>query len=150
MLKKTKQKKKLEKKSRSMLPSVLTEKPMPKALVLTGYGINCDEETKFAFDKAGAKAEIIHINDLIDKHRNLSDYKILAFPGGFSYGDDTGSGNALANKIKNNLWEELMRFVEDASSSFIHLLSGNSGRHVVLRSTLPARQCSTPNSVIRG
>jgi len=113
MLKKTKQKKKLEKKSRSMLPSVLTEKPMPKALVLTGYGINCDEETKFAFDKAGAKAEIIHINDLIDKHRNLSDYKILAFPGGFSYGDDTGSGNALANKIKNNLWEELMRFVED-------------------------------------
>jgi len=113
MQKQTKQKKKLEKKSRSRLPPVLTEKPMPKALVLTGYGINCDEETKFAFDKAGAKAEIVHINDLIDKRRNLSDYKILAFPGGFSYGDDTGSGNALANKIRNNLWEELMRFVED-------------------------------------
>jgi phosphoribosylformylglycinamidine synthase len=107
---KTKQKNEI---NRSRLPPVMTEKPRPKALVLTGYGINCDEETKFAFDKAGAKAEIVHINDLIDKHRNLSDYKILAFPGGFSYGDDTGSGNALANKIRNNLWEELMRFVED-------------------------------------
>ena len=92
------------------LPSVITE-PKIKALVLTGYGVNCDEETKFAFEKAGAKAEIVHINDLIEKYRKLSDYKILVFPGGFSYGDDTGSGNALANKIRNNLWDELMEFV---------------------------------------
>ena len=39
----------------------------PNVLVLTGYGINCDEETKFAFDKAGANAELVHVNDLIDK-----------------------------------------------------------------------------------
>ncbi len=64
----------------------------PNALILTGYGINCDEETKFAFEKAGAKAEIVHVNDLIDSHKNLNDYQILVFPGGFSYGDDTGSG----------------------------------------------------------
>ena len=107
-------KKKLQKahtRAKPKAASVLVEKP--RALVLTGYGINCDEETKFAFDKAGASAEIVHINDLIDKHKKLSEYKILAFPGGFSYGDDTGSGNALANKIRNNLWEELMEFVGD-------------------------------------
>lgn len=85
---------------------------MANVLVLTGYGINCDEETKFAFEKAGANADIAHVNDLIDGRKRLSDYRILAFPGGFSYGDDTGSGNALANKIKNHLWSELEKFVE--------------------------------------
>ena len=46
----------------------------PNVLVLTGYGINCDEETKFAFEKCGANAEIVHINDLIDRHKKLGDY----------------------------------------------------------------------------
>lgn len=84
----------------------------PNALILTGYGINCDEETKFAFDRAGARGELVHVNDLIDGYRRLSDYKILAFPGGFSYGDDTGAGNALANRIRNHLWDEVRSFVE--------------------------------------
>lgn len=84
----------------------------PKALVLTGYGINCDEETKFAFEKAGAKADLVHINDLIDKHKKLSDYQILVFPGGFSYADDTGAGNALANRIRNHLFDNVKEFVE--------------------------------------
>lgn len=85
----------------------------PNALVLTGYGINCDEETAFAFEKAGANARIVHINDLIASPRMLKEFQIFAFPGGFSYGDDTGSGNALANKIRNNLWDELMEFIGD-------------------------------------
>ncbi len=84
----------------------------PKALILTGYGINCDEETRFSFDLAGADAKIIHINDIIDNKYILQQYQIFAFPGGFSYGDDTGSGKALANKIKNNLIEEILTFLE--------------------------------------
>ena len=84
---------------------------MVKVLVLTGYGINCDEETKFAFEKAGAEAEIVHINDLITGKKKISDYRIMAFPGGFSYGDDTGSGYALANRIRNHLWPQLEEFV---------------------------------------
>ncbi len=85
---------------------------MVKAIVLTGYGVNCEEETAFAFRKAGAEAEILHINDLIASPNRLQEAQILAFPGGFSYGDDTGSGNALANKIRNNLWEQLVDFIE--------------------------------------
>ena len=84
----------------------------PNALVLTGYGINCDEETKFAFERAGAQANLVHINDLIEDKRKLDNYQILAFPGGFSYGDDTGAGNALSNRIRNHLWEEFRSFVE--------------------------------------
>ncbi|HLD59045.1 MAG TPA: phosphoribosylformylglycinamidine synthase I [archaeon] len=85
---------------------------MPKALVLTGYGINCEEETALAFRKAGAQAEIVHINDLIEKPARLKEFNILAFPGGFSYGDDTGSGNALASKIRSNIWNQILEFIE--------------------------------------
>jgi len=84
----------------------------PKALILTGYGINCDEETAFAFEKAGAESRIVHVNDLIASPGLLGQFQILAFPGGFSYGDDTGSGNALANKVRNKLWADLMKFVK--------------------------------------
>jgi len=84
---------------------------MPKVLVMSGYGINCESESAHAFEKAGAKAEIVHINDLINGKKKMSDYDIIMFPGGFSYGDDTGSGNAFANKLRNNLWNDLMEFV---------------------------------------
>lgn len=82
----------------------------PKVLILTGYGINCEEETAKCFELSGGGVEIVHVNDLIDGMKKLSDYQILAFPGGFSYGDDTGSGNALANKIRNNLEDEVLNF----------------------------------------
>ncbi|MBI4975470.1 phosphoribosylformylglycinamidine synthase I [Candidatus Peregrinibacteria bacterium] len=85
----------------------------PKVLVITGYGINCEEETAKSFMWAGGDAEIVHINDIINKEKKISDYQIMAFPGGFSYGDDTGSGNALANKIKNNLEEEIFKFAKE-------------------------------------
>ncbi|MCH7772527.1 MAG: phosphoribosylformylglycinamidine synthase subunit PurQ, partial [Bacteroidetes bacterium] len=52
----------------------------PNVLVLTGYGINCGTETQFAFQQAGAKASIVHINDLINGHKKLGDHQILAFP----------------------------------------------------------------------
>lgn len=84
----------------------------PKAIILTGYGINSEEETAVCFRLAGAETEIVHINDLIEGEKNLSDYQILAFPGGFSYGDDTGSGNAVANKLKNNLNQQVLEFAQ--------------------------------------
>lgn len=87
-------------------------KPQPRVLVFSGYGLNCEEETKFAFELAGASADIVHINDLIQSPKRLSEYQILAFPGGFAYGDDTGAGNAYANKLRNHLWDEIDAFVK--------------------------------------
>ncbi len=83
----------------------------PTVLVLSGYGLNCEDETKFAFDLAGARTEIVHINDILDHPKALRQYQILVVPGGFSYGDDTGSGNAFAYKMKSVLWPELLSFV---------------------------------------
>jgi len=85
--------------------------PTAKIIIMSGYGLNCEEETKFAFERAGGKADIVHINDLIDNPKKLLEYQVLAFPGGFSYGDDTGSGKAYANKFKNHLAKELREFL---------------------------------------
>lgn len=87
------------------------KKTKPKVIILSGYGLNCEEETKFAFEAAGGMVDIAHINDLIAKPKMLFEYQILAFPGGFSYGDDTGSGKAYANKFKNHLAKELEEFL---------------------------------------
>ena len=57
-----------------------------KVLVLTGYGLNCDNETAFAFEQAGASADRVHINALIDGSVQLDDYQIMVFIGGFSWG----------------------------------------------------------------
>lgn len=84
----------------------------PRVCILSGYGINCETETKFAFERFGATGELVHINDLIDGSKSLDDFQILAFPGGFSYGDHTGAGKAFANRILNNLGEKILRFVE--------------------------------------
>lgn len=86
--------------------------PEPRVLVLTGYGINCDEETAHAFRLNGGCPDIVHVNDLIEDPSSLDRYQIFVFPGGFSYGDDTGSGRALANRIKNNLLDRIRRFTE--------------------------------------
>ena len=85
----------------------------PRALIMAGYGLNCEEETKYAFEKAGGFADIIHINDLIDGVKKLKDYQIIAFPGGFSYGDDTGSGNAFAQKTRSHLFDKINQFIEN-------------------------------------
>lgn len=83
----------------------------PKVLVFSGYGLNSEEETAYGFELAGAKADIVHINDLVDGLFDMDDYQILSFPGGFAYGDDTGAGNAYANKVRNHLWEKLSSFI---------------------------------------
>lgn len=82
-----------------------------KALIMSGFGINSEMETKEVLARAGMGADIVHINDLIDGRFNLLDYRLLVFPGGFSYGDDTGAGNAYANRVRNNLWKDVEEFL---------------------------------------
>ena len=83
-----------------------------RVLILSGYGINCEDETLNAFKTVGIKGAIIHVNDLIENPKKLKNFQILALPGGFSYGDHTGSGNAMAHKIKNNLFDYIVNFIE--------------------------------------
>lgn len=85
----------------------------PKVCVLRAAGTNCDKETAFAFSSVGADTELVHVNKLITKQRKLSQYQILALPGGFSYGDDVSSGKILANELRTKLIDDLKKFIED-------------------------------------
>ncbi len=42
-----------------------------QALILSGFGINCEAETQIAFERAGAQATRIHLNDLIQSPQLL-------------------------------------------------------------------------------
>lgn len=88
--------------------------PEPRVLVITGLGLNCEAETEAAFTKAGARPEKVHLLDLLDggSGKKIADYPILAFIGGFAFGDHLGAGAVFANKIRWRLYDDLVRFVE--------------------------------------
>jgi phosphoribosylformylglycinamidine synthase len=83
-----------------------------KVLVLAGYGLNCDHETAYAFELAGAQAERVHINSLIDGSVRLDRFHIMAIGGGFSWGDDHGAGVIQAVRLKTNIGDKILEFVE--------------------------------------
>ncbi len=89
-----------------------------RALVITGYGLNCDYETDYALKTAGAESHRVHINQMMmcgqrQPDVRLEDYHILVFGGGFSWADDHGAGVLLASKLKSNLGNDVTRFVQD-------------------------------------
>ncbi len=82
----------------------------PRALILRSPGANCDVEAAFAFERAGAVAERVHINRLRESPNLLQDYQILVVPGGFSYGDDVAAGKILAMQLGHFLSDALRQF----------------------------------------
>lgn len=68
-----------------------------KALVLTGYGTNCEQESAHAARESGAdEATIAYFSDIASGHLRMEDFNFLIFPGGFLDGDDLGSAQAAA------------------------------------------------------
>ncbi|MEB3299664.1 MAG: phosphoribosylformylglycinamidine synthase subunit PurQ [Candidatus Sericytochromatia bacterium] len=86
-----------------------------RALVLTGYGINSEQEMAHGYKLAGARVTVAHLSDVLEGDLALEDFHILNFPGGFSFGDHLPAGRALADKLKvtKGFWSRLSRFVED-------------------------------------
>jgi len=79
--------------------------------VVTGYGINADEELELAFRMAGAAARRVHAGDLVADPGLLARFDILALPGGFSFGDHLGSGQVLAHLLRRSLRPAIEEFV---------------------------------------
>ena len=83
----------------------------PPVCVVTGYGINADEELALAFRMAGADARSVHAGDLVADPGLIGAFRILALPGGFSFGDHLGSGKVLAHLFRRTLRPALEGFV---------------------------------------
>lgn len=117
----------------------------PKALMLTGFGINCDYETGYALSMPGVEMEVdaCHLNDLAADPSRLDGAHLFVLPGGFSYGDHLGSGRVLANRLKTRVGEAILRFIDEGK-----LILGvcNGFQVLVKMGLLPGNgtQCENP------
>ena len=84
----------------------------PRAFILRAPGTNCDQETAYAFERAGGHTKRIHVQALAQSPTLLDDCQIFCIPGGFSYGDDIASGRILALELTERLGDTLRRFHE--------------------------------------
>ncbi len=84
-----------------------------KVIIITGYGLNCENETSIGFEICGATTTKIHFKDLVADSGKLREHHILAFVGGFSFGDHLGAGTVLANRTKYRLGAPLTEFIND-------------------------------------
>ncbi|MBR9704251.1 phosphoribosylformylglycinamidine synthase I [Candidatus Pacearchaeota archaeon] len=89
----------------------------PKVCVIRTDGTNCDRETKHAFELVGGNTDIVHMNTLIKGYDpaskrkvKLSDYDILAIPGGFSNGDYIAAGRIFSSDLEHFLGDEINEF----------------------------------------
>ncbi len=83
----------------------------PRALLITGFGLNCEAETEYCLKAAGAQVDRLHLNDLLAEPTRLAACQLLVIMGGFSYGDHLGAGRALAIRLRHGLAEQLSAFV---------------------------------------
>lgn len=95
----------------------------PRVLVVRAPGTNCDQETAFAFEQAGATAEVAHINRLLSDRKMIDEFQVLCIPGGFSYGDDLAAGRILGNQIRHHLSDFLFQF-RDAGKLILGICNG--------------------------
>lgn len=89
-----------------------------KICVITGYGINCEKEMALACEMAGGAVSFIHAQQLLSNDTSWMDANLIAFPGGFSFGDELGAAKAFANRISYNamnLRDRLHSFVENGN-----------------------------------
>jgi len=85
----------------------------PPVLIITGHGLNCEAESRFAWEQAGARPTLVHLNDLMAKPEQLHRYGALMFIGGFSFGDHLTSGHVMAHLLRHHLEEDLATFIAE-------------------------------------
>jgi len=123
-------------------------------LIITGYGLNCEAESKYAWELAGAQPELIHLSDLLAQPARLQDFAALMFIGGFSYGDHMTSGHVFALRVKHRMSEALDHFIQQGRvilgvcNGFqimvkLGLLPGLDGDYFTQRLSLMQNDCGT-------
>lgn len=107
----------------------------PRVFIPAFPGTNCELDTKRSFDKAGAETEIFVVKNLtasdveesvdeIVKH--IKRANIIAFPGGFSGGDEPdGSGKFIATTFRNpKIKEAITELLEKKDGLILGICNG--------------------------
>ncbi len=96
----------------------------------------------------------MHLNDLISGERQLAEFHILAFIGGFSFGDHLGAGTVFANRVGFRLREQLEEFIKAGkliigicngfqTLSRLGLVPALNGEYFVQQCALAHNDCGT-------
>jgi phosphoribosylformylglycinamidine synthase I len=93
-----------------------------RVLLMRAPGTNCDLEAVRSFRDLGPKVDLIHTQRVF-RDRNLEEYDVLVFPGGFSYGDYVRSGAIWAKECEYRIGKELEAFV-DSGKPVIGICNG--------------------------
>jgi phosphoribosylformylglycinamidine synthase len=109
----------------------------PNVLILRAPGTNCDKETAFAFETAGATTETLHVNRLLESPALFDHFQILCIPGGFSFGDDVAAGQIFAVQMRHHLAGRLADF--KAAGKLI--LGICNGFQVIIKSGILLEKC---------
>ena len=107
----------------------------PKVFIPAFPGTNCEVDTARAFEKAGAEASILvvnnlssaAINDTIDKMvAEIESSQIVMLPGGFSGGDEPeGSGKFIATTFRNpRVSEAVTRLLNNRDGLMLGICNG--------------------------
>lgn len=98
----------------------------PKMAVLREQGVNGQNEMAAAFMRAGFDCVDVHMSDLLNGQKELSQFQGLVACGGFSYGDVLGAGLGWAKTILFNpsLRQQFESFFADDSKFALGVCNG--------------------------
>ena len=96
-------------------PAALLERnEKPKVAIIREEGSNSDREMTSAFYQAGFEPWDIAMTDFLEERVELSDFRGIAFVGGFSYADVLDSAKGWAGVIRFNqkIWDDFRNFYD--------------------------------------
>jgi phosphoribosylformylglycinamidine synthase len=109
----------------------------PKVSVLVFPGNNCEYESKAAFDRAGADAQILRFlncakgdirESLVRFAKAINESQIVMLPGGFSAGDEPdGSAKYMANVLRSPVVRDAMHEHIDRGGLVLGVCNGFQG-----------------------
>ncbi|MDB9869168.1 phosphoribosylformylglycinamidine synthase [Oceanospirillaceae bacterium] len=98
----------------------------PRIAILREQGVNGQLEMAAAFVKAGFDCVDVHMSDILEGRRALSEFKGIIACGGFSYGDVLGAGEGWAKSILFNplARQEFSQFFQREDSFALGVCNG--------------------------
>lgn len=107
----------------------------PSVFIPAFPGTNCEYDTARAFERAGAKVRTLIVKNQTEKDiadaaqeiaRLVSESQIIAFPGGFSGGDEPdGSGKFIATTFRNPvIAEQVMKLLDERDGLMLGICNG--------------------------
>ncbi len=98
----------------------------PKVAVLREQGVNSHVEMAAVLELAGFEPHDVHMSDVLDAGRQLTEFRGLIACGGFSYGDVLGAGEGWAKSILFNARarEQFARFFDRPDTFTLGVCNG--------------------------